>query len=125
MQIEPRAGIRANARMPASAEIVRATQVESIAQFRCFYHSIYPGVWIVRCVSAGKNGCVPKPGNGAGTRRTHMLRWTVIFLLVSLVAAVFGFGGIAAASAGVARILFFIFLVLFLASLLSGLIRRA
>jgi uncharacterized membrane protein YtjA (UPF0391 family) len=54
-----------------------------------------------------------------------MLRWTVIFLLVALVAAAFGFGGIAVASAGIARILFFIFVVLFLASLLSGLIRRA
>jgi uncharacterized membrane protein YtjA (UPF0391 family) len=54
-----------------------------------------------------------------------MLRWTVIFLLVALVAAAFGFGGIAVASAGIARILFFIFVILFLASLLSGLIRRA
>jgi uncharacterized membrane protein YtjA (UPF0391 family) len=54
-----------------------------------------------------------------------MLRWTVIFLLVALVAAAFGFGGIAVASAGIARILFFIFLILFVASLLSGLIRRA
>jgi uncharacterized membrane protein YtjA (UPF0391 family) len=54
-----------------------------------------------------------------------MLRWTLIFLLVALVAAVFGFGGIAAASAGIARILFFISLILFVASLLSGLIRKA
>jgi uncharacterized membrane protein YtjA (UPF0391 family) len=54
-----------------------------------------------------------------------MLRWTLIFLVVALVAAAFGFGGIAAASAGVARILFFIFLILFVASLLGGLIRRA
>ncbi len=54
-----------------------------------------------------------------------MLRWTVIFLVVALIAAVFGFGGIAAASAGIARILFYIFLILFVASLLGGLIRRA
>ena len=54
-----------------------------------------------------------------------MLRWTLIFLVVALVAAAFGFGGIAVASAGVARILFFIFLVLFVLSLLGGLIRRA
>jgi uncharacterized membrane protein YtjA (UPF0391 family) len=44
--------------------------------------------------------------------------------VVALVAAVFGFGGIAAASAGIARVLFFIFLILFLASLLGGLFRR-
>jgi uncharacterized membrane protein YtjA (UPF0391 family) len=59
------------------------------------------------------------------TGRSPMLRWTVIFLLVALVAAVFGFCGIAAASAGIARVLFFIFLILFVASLLGGLIRRA
>lgn len=54
-----------------------------------------------------------------------MLRWTLIFLVVALVAAAFGFGGIAVASAGIARILFFIFLILFVLSLLGGLIRRA
>jgi uncharacterized membrane protein YtjA (UPF0391 family) len=54
-----------------------------------------------------------------------MLRWTLIFLVVALVAAAFGFGGIAAASAGIVRILFFVFLVLFVASLLAGLVRRA
>ncbi len=54
-----------------------------------------------------------------------MLRWTVIFLIVALIAAAFGFGGIAVASAGIARILFFIFLILFVASLLGGFIRRA
>jgi uncharacterized membrane protein YtjA (UPF0391 family) len=54
-----------------------------------------------------------------------MLRWTLIFLVVSIIAAVFGFGGVAAASVGIARILFFLFLILFVASLLAGLIRRA
>jgi len=60
-----------------------------------------------------------------GIWRSHMLRWTLIFLVVSIIAAVFGFGGVAAASAGIARILFFLFLILFVASLLAGLIRRA
>jgi uncharacterized membrane protein YtjA (UPF0391 family) len=54
-----------------------------------------------------------------------MLRWTLIFLVVAIVAAAFGFGGIAAASSGIARILFFVFLILFIASLLGGLMRRA
>jgi len=54
-----------------------------------------------------------------------MLGWTVTFLVVALVAAVFGFGGIAVAAAGIAKILFYIFLILFFASLLGGLIRRA
>ncbi|MGB9473935.1 MAG: DUF1328 domain-containing protein [Candidatus Udaeobacter sp.] len=41
-----------------------------------------------------------------------MLGWAVTFLIIALVAAVLGFGGIAAASAGIAKILFFIFLVM-------------
>jgi len=54
-----------------------------------------------------------------------MLGWTISFLIIALIAAAFGFGGIAVAAAGIARILFFVFLVLFVVSLLSGLMRRA
>lgn len=43
-----------------------------------------------------------------------MLYWTVIFLIVALVAGALGFGGLASTSAGIARVLFGIFLVLFL-----------
>ena len=50
-----------------------------------------------------------------------MLRWAVIFLVVSLVAALFGFTGISAAAAGMAKILFYIFLILFLVALIGGL----
>lgn len=46
-----------------------------------------------------------------------MLYWAVVFFIIALAAAVFGFGGIAAASAGVAKILFFIFLIGFIISL--------
>lgn len=54
-----------------------------------------------------------------------MLRWAIAFFIIALVAAIFGFGGIAVAAAGIAKILFFIFLVLFLVALLGGLARRA
>ena len=50
-----------------------------------------------------------------------MLKLALFFLVVSLVAALFGFTGIAAASAGIAKILFFIFIVIFLALLIAGL----
>ena len=50
-----------------------------------------------------------------------MLRWAVVFLVIALVAALFGFTDIATASAGIAKILFGIFLVLFLGALLIGL----
>lgn len=47
-----------------------------------------------------------------------MLYWAVVFFVVALVAGVFGFGGISAASAGIAQILFFIFVVGFVLSLI-------
>jgi uncharacterized membrane protein YtjA (UPF0391 family) len=53
-----------------------------------------------------------------------MLYWSVVFLLVSLTAALFGFGGIATTAAGMAKILFFVFLVLFVVSLVTGVGRR-
>lgn len=53
-----------------------------------------------------------------------MLYWAVMFLVIALVAAVFGFGGIASTATGLAQILFFIALVLFVISLFTGLLRR-
>jgi uncharacterized membrane protein YtjA (UPF0391 family) len=53
-----------------------------------------------------------------------MLYWAAIFFLIAIAAAVLGFGGIAGASAGIAKILFFLFLVFFLISLVTGLVRR-
>lgn len=52
-----------------------------------------------------------------------MLYWALVFFVVAIVAAVFGFGGIASASAGVAQILFFVFLVLFLGALIMRAVR--
>jgi len=53
-----------------------------------------------------------------------MLGWALVFLIVAIVAAAFGFGGIAAAATGIAKILFFVFLALFVISLIAGLVRR-
>ena len=49
-----------------------------------------------------------------------MLRWAIVFLVIAIVAAVFGFGGIAGEAVWIARILFFLFLVLFVVSLILG-----
>ncbi|MBW3598047.1 MAG: DUF1328 domain-containing protein [Planctomycetes bacterium] len=49
-----------------------------------------------------------------------MLYWALIFLVVALVAALFGFGNIAAGATGIAQILFVVFLVLFIVSLIAG-----
>ena len=51
-----------------------------------------------------------------------MLKWALIFFVVSLIAGAFGFTGISAATGGIARILFFIFVVIFVIFLVLGLI---
>lgn len=46
-----------------------------------------------------------------------MLNWAVTFLVIAIVAAFLGFGGIAGTATGIAKALFFVFLVLFVLSL--------
>ena len=50
-----------------------------------------------------------------------MLNWALIFLLIALTAAVFGFTGVAVAAAGIAKVVFFLFLIFFLLSLVTTL----
>ena len=52
-----------------------------------------------------------------------MLRWALIFLVVALIAAALGFGGLAGTAVGIAKILFFVFLVLFLVSAVMHMMR--
>lgn len=52
-----------------------------------------------------------------------MLNWAVTFFIIAIVAAIFGFGGIAAALTDVAVILFFVFIVLFVLSLIVHLVK--
>ena len=54
-----------------------------------------------------------------------MLRWTIIFLVIALIAALLGFTGIASGAAAIAKIFFYIFIVLFLISLIAGGFRRS
>ena len=49
-----------------------------------------------------------------------MLRWALLFLVVALIAALFGFTTVAGTSMIAARILFFVFLVMFVISLVMG-----
>jgi uncharacterized membrane protein YtjA (UPF0391 family) len=52
-----------------------------------------------------------------------MLRWALIFLVVALVAAVLGFTSIAGAAIDIAKILFWIFAILFVISLVMHMVR--
>ena len=54
-----------------------------------------------------------------------MLYWALIFFIVAIIAAVFGFGGVATGAATIAQVLFFLFLVLFVVSLIMNFARKA
>jgi uncharacterized membrane protein YtjA (UPF0391 family) len=49
-----------------------------------------------------------------------MLSYAITFLVIALIAALLGFGGIAGTAVGIAKVLFFVFLVLFVISLVMG-----
>ncbi|MDP3539486.1 MAG: DUF1328 domain-containing protein [Azonexus sp.] len=53
-----------------------------------------------------------------------MLHYAVVFFIVALIAALFGFTGIAAGAVEIAKILFFVFILLFVGSLFMGLMGR-
>ncbi len=53
-----------------------------------------------------------------------MLYYSLVFLFISVVAAIFGFGGVATASAGIAKILFFVFIIGFVISLVFHVVRK-
>lgn len=53
-----------------------------------------------------------------------MLYWAAVFFVIALIAMLLGFTGIAAGAAWVAQVLFLVFLALFVASLIAGLVQR-
>lgn len=52
-----------------------------------------------------------------------MLGWALTFLVIALIAAALGFGGIAGTSAGIAQILFFVFIALFVIAMIARALR--
>jgi uncharacterized membrane protein YtjA (UPF0391 family) len=63
-------------------------------------------------------------GSDAYPTEVNMLQAAAVFFIIAIIAAVFGFGGIAAGATEIAKILFFIFLIVFVISLVMGLMRR-
>jgi uncharacterized membrane protein YtjA (UPF0391 family) len=49
-----------------------------------------------------------------------MLRWAAIFFIIAIIAAIFGFGGIAEGAASIAKVLFFIFIIGFVIVIAFG-----
>lgn len=52
-----------------------------------------------------------------------MLGWALTFFIVAIVAAIFGFGGVASAAVGIAQVIFFVAIVLFVVSLILNMTR--
>jgi uncharacterized membrane protein YtjA (UPF0391 family) len=73
-----------------------------------------------RCVPAGRGNHPRRRPN----QEPSMLHYAVVFFVIALIAALFGFGGIAAGAVGIAKILFVVFAILAIASFLFGLIKR-
>ena len=49
-----------------------------------------------------------------------MINWAITFLVIALIAAVLGFGGLAGTAIGIAKIIFFVFIVLFIIAFVMG-----
>ena len=57
-------------------------------------------------------------------KEASMLHYSIVFFVIALIAAVFGFGGIAAGAVEIAKILFFIFAIIAVISFVVGLMKR-
>jgi uncharacterized membrane protein YtjA (UPF0391 family) len=72
---------------------------------------------------------MPLPGAETGVAAEddsmgNLLHYAIIFLIIALIAAAVGFGGVAGVAMDGARILFWVFIVLFVLSLIGSLVRR-
>lgn len=68
--------------------------------------------------------CSRQVGHPDDIKEASMLKWAAIFFVIAILAAVLGFGGIAAGASEIARILFFVFVIVFLVTLIMGMLRR-
>jgi uncharacterized membrane protein YtjA (UPF0391 family) len=53
-----------------------------------------------------------------------MFRWAIVFLVVTFIAGLFAFAGLVLAAVAVAKLVFYLFLILFLLALIAGLLRK-
>jgi uncharacterized membrane protein YtjA (UPF0391 family) len=61
---------------------------------------------------------------GTSNPTKTMLHWTLVFLVIALIAAALGFGTLSGAAATIAQVLFVVFLIVWVASLIMGRGRR-
>jgi uncharacterized membrane protein YtjA (UPF0391 family) len=98
---------------PDRPVLFAAWNAPNSAEARALFHrKPFPGSWHERCNALHHTH--------VHTEDCVMLYWAAVFFVIALLAAIFGFGGIAASAAGVAKVLFFVFLVFALVSFLFG-----
>ncbi len=71
-------------------------------------------------MSRGKGTAGRRPRDPLKNERNIMLSWALTFLIIALIAGVLGFGGLAGSAVWIAHLLFGVFLILFLISLIFG-----
>jgi uncharacterized membrane protein YtjA (UPF0391 family) len=76
-----------------------------------------------RIVFSDSGASTPRERDNGNLKDLDMLGWVVTFLIIALIAGILGFGGIAGASVEIAKIIFFIAVVLFLVSAVVGVAR--
>jgi uncharacterized membrane protein YtjA (UPF0391 family) len=91
---------------------------------RCNLASHSTTLWTVKAHIESYCTQTRRGGDSLILGRPIMLYWTVVFLVVAMIAGALGFGVIGGMAYGAAKILFFIFIVLFILSLVSGVVRR-
>jgi uncharacterized membrane protein YtjA (UPF0391 family) len=74
---------------------------------------------------AGKRALTPRVKFTTEVNMGSLLHYAIVFLIVAIIAAFFGFGGVAGTAMEGARILFWVALVLFVISAIAGFVRRA
>jgi uncharacterized membrane protein YtjA (UPF0391 family) len=102
---------------------VKTSAVRAVSSAGFFYHTFSAQEFACAAFGSDANSRERgiSPGNAVPTKENAMLKWALLFALISLVAGLLGFTGIAAGAAGIAKILFVLFLVLFVIFLLLGL----
>jgi uncharacterized membrane protein YtjA (UPF0391 family) len=87
-----------------------------------YEHLAWRPPWHGACERDGQRGA-PVALNDL-TRETAMLHYAIVFFVIALIAALFGFGGIAAGAVEIGKLLFFVFLIIAAVTFVVGLMRK-
>jgi uncharacterized membrane protein YtjA (UPF0391 family) len=113
--------LRAAHQLPNDASYSGCEAEDAAIGTRCHRQRTKQGTFLA---SLRRDPCTLRTGPGNRNGGQIMLYYALVFFVIAIIAAAFGFGGIAAGAASIAKILFIIFLIIFLVTLVMGLMRR-